>query len=56
MENLALDDAEIGLAVAGEDLGDGPPLARLDERVDVLGAPIEPRRQHPGHGRSCPPP
>ena len=50
-ENLALGAAEVGLAVSGEDVGDGQPLARLDQLVDVLGAPAEPRRPGSAHRR-----
>ena len=45
LEDLAFHGAEVRLAGAREDIGDGPPLARLDQLVDVLGAPAEPRRQ-----------
>ena len=50
-QDLALDGAEVRLAVPGEDVRHRPPLARLDQLVDVLGAPAESRREHPRHRR-----
>ena len=44
-EDLALDAAEVRLAVPREDVGDRQPLAPLDQVVDVLDAPAQPRRQ-----------
>ena len=45
LEDLAFDRAEVRLAVLREDLGDRQPLAPLDEIVDVLGSPAQPRGQ-----------
>ena len=56
LQDLALDAAEVRLALAREDVGDRPPLARFDQLVDVLGAPAEPRRQRARDRASCPPP
>ena len=55
-QNLALHRAEVRLAVPGEDVSDRHALARLDELVDVFGAPAEPRAQRVRHASSCPPP
>ena len=41
LEDLALDGAEVRLALPGEDVGDGPALARFDQLVDVLGPPAQ---------------
>ena len=41
LEDIALDGAEIGLALLGEDVRDGPAFARFDELVDVLGPPAQ---------------
>ena len=49
-QDLALGRPEVRLAVAREDVGHGGSLARLDQLVDVLGAPAEAFRQHPGDG------
>ena len=43
--------AEVRLARAGKDVGHRPALARLDQLVDVLGAPAEPRRERARHRR-----
>ena len=43
--------AEVRLATAREDVGDGPPLACFDQLVDVLGAPAEPRGERARDGR-----
>ena len=40
-----------GSPLPREDVGDRPALARLDQLVDVLGAPAEPPGQRPRHGR-----
>ena len=51
LQDLALDGAEVRLAVPREDVGDRPPLARFDQLVDVLRAPAEPRRERARDGR-----
>ena len=40
-DDLPLDRTEVRLSLAGEDLRHRSPLARLDEQVDVFGAPSE---------------
>ena len=55
-QDLALGGAEVGLAVLREHVGDGQPLARLDQLVDVFGAPAEPRREQRARPSSCPRP
>ena len=49
-DHRALDLPEIRLAALGEDRRYGPPFARLDQVVDVVGAPAEPPAHGPSHG------
>ena len=50
---LALDGAEVRLALLPEDGRDVAPLALLDPLVDVLGLPVEPPRQRARDAWSC---
>jgi hypothetical protein len=54
-QDVALERAKVRLAAPGEDLRYGPPLARLDQRVDVFSAPAEPRGKRARHGGLPPP-
>src|SRR5204862_3572226 len=49
-QDLPLDATEICFAMTRKDVGDGHPFARLDQLVDVLGAPAEAPREQPRHG------
>ena len=51
LENLSFHGAEVRLAGAGEDVRDGPALARFDQLVDILRAPAETGRECAGDGR-----
>src|SRR5262249_24012171 len=49
-QNRTLDGAEIGFAVARKNVGDRQVLARLDQLVDVDGAPFQTAGQRPADG------
>ena len=49
-QDFTFDAAEVRFSLAREDVRDRPPLASLDQFVDVLGPPAEPRSKRSRYG------